>query len=357
MATVQFSKPKGEFSSTLRNAVDSYFSEKKIRKSGNARLYSKTTFIIVFYIAAYTLGLILGNGTPWLGVLFFFILGFAQSLVGFNIMHDACHDAFSSRKGVNYFFGLSMNALGTDAHMWKQKHNIVHHTYTNVDGIDDDIAKSPLMRMSPTQPKKWAHRFQHIYMNILYSISTIYWLLFKDFQEYFFGSRFNVETAKMSISTHFIFWTCKIIYVFLYIFLPIYIMGVGPGILAFVAMQVVLGCVMSFTFQLAHVVENVGFEEHHHGNETMIDNEWLVHQINTTSDFAPNNKFVTWFVGGLNFQVEHHLFPRISHIHYPAIQKIVKKTCEDFGVKYNFYPTTRAALASHFRHMRNLGRK
>lgn len=353
MATIQFSQPKGEFFSTLRKSVQNYFDENKISSAGNAQLYTKAAILIAIYIGLY--GSIVALPIPgYLALIFASLLGFVQALVGFNIMHDACHDAFSEKKSVNFWFGLSMNALGSDAFMWRQKHNLVHHTYTNVDGVDDDIAKTPFLRMSPSQPRLKAHKFQHIYLTFLYSISTIYWIVVKDVIHYFSANTYNVEIGKMTTKEHFIFWISRALYLFMYIVLPCMIWGIGWGILGFTLMHMMLGMTMSFVFQLAHVVENVDFE-HLEGEHLKVENEWAVHQLATTSDFAPDNKVVSWLLGGLNFQVEHHLFPRVSHVHYPEIQKIVKKTCEDFGVAYHHYETTGEALASHFRHMKRLG--
>ena len=353
MTTVQFGRPSGDFFATLRKNVQHYFDENKIKQSGNAALYWKAAILIVVYIITYVT--IVALPIPgWLALVLAAFLGLIQAFVGFNIMHDACHDSFSTKKGINFFFGLSMNALGADAFMWKQKHNVVHHTYTNVEGVDDDIAKSPFLRMCPQQPRYKAHRFQHIYLTLLYGISTIYWIVLKDWQSYFSASEFNVETDKMKLRDHLLFWTTKTIYFFLYLVLPAMIWGIGWAILGFVIMHLFLGATLSFVFQLAHVVDNVEFE-HATSDELVIENEWAVHQINTTSDFAVDNKVVSWFLGGLNYQVEHHLFPRVSHVHYPALQKIVAKTCADFGVKYRSFPTTGQALASHFRHMRYLG--
>lgn len=353
LAVVRFSRPSGDFFATLRKSVEQYFQEHQLKTSGNTALYLKTGIIIAVYLACYC-SIMLLPVPMWLAAVLAGFLGFVQALVGFNIMHDACHESFSTRKRINYFFGLSMNALGSDASMWRQKHNVVHHTYTNVDGIDDDIAKTPLLRMSESQPRFRAHRFQHIYLPFLYAISTIFWVVVKDYQHYFRLTGYNVETTPMKPMDHVMFWTTKVLYIGIYLVWPIMVWGVWPAIIGFSIMHAMLGLVMSFVFQLAHVVENVEFE-HVHEEVTEINTEWAVHQIATTSDFAPRNKVVSWFLGGLNYQVEHHLFPRISHVHYPAIQQIVEQTCREYGIEYRHYPTMRAALASHFRHMKRLG--
>jgi linoleoyl-CoA desaturase len=88
-----------------------------------------------------------------------------------------------------------------------------------------------------------------------------------------------------------------------------------------------------------------------------VEDEWAVHQLKTTANFATKSKFVSWFTGGLNFQIEHHLFPHISHIHYPAISEIVKDVCKEYNIHYIEYPKVRLAVASHVAHLREMGRK
>ena len=354
MRTVTFSRPKNDFFSSLRSSVNNYFAQNKIKPTGDYRLYTKTIVLTVSAVALYV-SLIMFSMPWYLGLTLAALFGLVQAFIGFNVMHDACHGSYSSNKRMNSFLSLSMNALGSDAFMWKQKHNLVHHTFTNIDGVDDDIEKVPLMRMCETQPLKKAHRFQHIYVVFLYAVSTIFWMYLKDFEEYFSKEKYKVKTETRDLKKHFIFWGSKIVYFGLMVALPIVILGWLPWLVGTLVMHATLGLTLSFVFQLAHVVEPVGFS---HSEETKItiEDEWAVHQLKTTCDFAVNNKFVSWFLGGLNYQVEHHLFPNISHVHYPEIQKIVVATCKEYGVDYHSFPTTRQALASHFRHMYKLGR-
>lgn len=119
-------------------------------------------------------------------------------------------------------------------------------------------------------------------------------------------------------------------------------------------MHWVAGFTLAVIFQMAHVIEET---EHHpfpHGTGT-IDNQWAIHQLETTANFGTGNRFLNWYAGGLNFQVEHHLFPNICHIHYKAISKIVKETAQEYGVAYNEKPSLAAAVASHYRLLRKLG--
>jgi linoleoyl-CoA desaturase len=355
MAKVIFNNKKALFFQSLKADVESYFVKNNIKKTGNWKLYSKT--LVLFPAAALTyVALLVFPMTPLLGIGLSAFLGFTLASIGFNVMHDACHGSYSTNSKVNNLLGLSLNALGGNAFIWKQKHNVIHHTYTNVDGMDEDIAKSPLMRQCSTQAWTPMHRIQHIYVVLVYAISSFAWVFIMDFTKYLTRKIYKTPLQTMSKGDHFVFWASKVLYALFYIAIPVLAVGWQAWAIGFAAMHVVLGFTLAIVFQLAHVVEETTFEVV--GEETVIiENEWAIHQINTTANFAPDNKIISWFVGGLNYQVEHHLFPRISHVHYPALSKIVAAKCQEFGVQYNSMPTMQAAVRSHFRFMRQLGRK
>jgi linoleoyl-CoA desaturase len=283
------------------------------------------------------------------------LLGYTFACVGFSVMHDANHGSYSTKPLVNDFLGLSMNFMGANAYFWKQKHNIIHHTYTNVDGLDDDIAKSPIIRQCESQ--KWvpAHKIQHIYLLPIYALSSIFWLFIMDFTKYFTRKIYTTDAWKMTIKNHFVFWTTKILYLTVYMVLPAIKFGFFPWLAGFFILHAFMGLTLSLVFQLAHVVENTEFETIALDETKHIETAWAEHQIKTTANFAMDNKVISWFVGGLNYQIEHHLFPKVSHVHYPAISKIVRVKCKEFNLPYNYYPTFFTALASHFRVMKWLG--
>lgn len=355
MHKVTFNNKNAVFFPALKKSVEEYFTQNNIKKTGNFELYAKTIVLIPSAIAIYVL--LLSVQMPVIvGVSLSAILGFILASIGFNVMHDACHGSYSSKKWVNELMGLSLNALGGNAFIWKFKHNIVHHTYTNVDGVDDDIAKSPLMRQCASQ--KWvpAHRFQHIYVVLVYAISSFAWVALMDFNKYLKQKVFTTPLQKMSTSDHVVFWVSKLLYILFYVAIPVSLVGWGPWAIGFACMHVTMGLTLALVFQLAHVVEHVEFETVT-TEEKLIENEWAIHQIKTTANFAPDNKFINWYVGGLNYQVEHHLFPRISHVHYPALSKIVAEKCREFGLPYNTYNSMGASMVSHFRMMKSLGMK
>ncbi|HZF63906.1 MAG TPA: acyl-CoA desaturase [Chitinophagaceae bacterium] len=352
MSKVSFNNNGQQFYVSVKKSVDQYFKAKGIKKTGNWQLYSKALILIPLALGIYIF-LLAGTYSALGGIILSALLGFTLVSIAFNVMHDACHGSYSSRKWVNELMSLTMNALGSNAFIWKIKHNIIHHTYTNVDGIDDDIAKSPVLRLCPTQEWKPVHRYQHVYMFIVYALSTILWLFLTDFIKYF-SKKIVVTDMKISLKEHVIFWVSKMLYVVFYAVLPIAVLGWTPWLVGFLVMHVTLGLTIAVVFQLAHVVEKTSFEAA--GDEAkVIDSEWAIHEIKTTANFAPDSKIISWFAGGLNFQVEHHLFPRISHVHYPAISKIVKSECERFNLPYHYYPTMTEAVASHVRVMKRLG--
>jgi linoleoyl-CoA desaturase len=356
MPKVIFSNKQRIFFAALKSSVDEYFINKKIKKTGNSKLFTKTFVLIPAAVIIYIF-LLVFKIPPVPGILLSGLFGFVLASIGFNVMHDACHGSYSSRNWINDLMGHTLNALGGNAFIWKFKHNILHHTYPNVDGIDDDIAKSPLMRQCHTQ--KWfpMHKFQHIYVVLVYGITSFAWVFIMDYTKYFKRKIISTPLQKMSVKEHFIFWLSKILYILFYILIPVLAVGWGKWAIGFVSFNLVMGFTLAIVFQLAHVVENAAFEFAEAGNDLNIEEEWAVYQVKATANFATRNKIISWFVGGLNFQVEHHLFPRISHIHYRDINKIVKQTCMQYNVPYNEFPTMMNAIASHFKMMKEFGRK
>jgi linoleoyl-CoA desaturase len=356
LTKVTFNNKNALFYQSLKEATDNYFIGKGIRKTGDGRLYLKTGVLISVASALY-LFILFFSLPVWIVVLLSCFFGFTLACIGFNVMHDANHGSYSSSQQVNNLLGLTLNALGGNSFIWKFKHNVIHHTYPNIDGVDDDIAKSPFIRMCSTQRWVPIHRVQHIYTPLLYALSTMIWVLFQDFEKYFRRKIHNTELTEMKLKDHFIFWVSKVLYIFFYIALPVLLIGWTNWLLFFVSLHLALGLTLALVFQLAHVVEETTFEFAATDEITRIENEWAIHQVKTTSDFSPNSPIISWLVGGLNYQIEHHLFPRISHVHYPALSQIVKEKCEAFNLCYNCTPSFRRAVASHFRLIRLLGKK
>lgn len=355
MSKITFNNSNNVFFQSLKKSVDNYFKDKQIKKTGDWRLYTKTVVLIPAAVVLY-ISLLAFQFPVFVGLLLCGLLGLTLASIGFNVMHDACHGSYSSRKWLNDTLGLTLNAIGGNAFFWKQKHNILHHTYTNIEGVDDDIAQSKLLRQSPTQKWMPIHRYQHIYLTLAYALTLFMWVGVRDFKKYFTRKIHNASIPHMSVKEHITFWASKILYAVFYVALPIIVVGPLAWLAGYLTMGIVTGIVISYVFQLAHAVEGPEFDSLGM-DDKVIECEWAIHQIKTTANFSPRNRIISWFVGGLNFQIEHHLFPRISHIHYPALSKIVQNHCIEFQLPYHCFPAIGPAVASHVRTMRKLGQK
>lgn len=343
------------FYDALKQKVENYFSAHKLKPTGNWKLYYKTIILTVTALVIY-FSLILFSPPLWISLPLYALLGLNLAAIGFNVMHDAAHGSYSTVTWLNEMLAYSLNAMGGNSFLWKVKHNFNHHTYTNIDGMDDDIDIKPWIRTSVNQKRYWFHRYQHVYWVVFYSLTYLFWIFFADYKKYFSQEVSGMKFRKMSRKEHFIFWISKLLYLAVFILMPVIFLGVLPSVLGFALLSAVCGLTLAIVFQLAHVVEQTTFPVTHEETKK-IDTEWAVHQVNTTANFATRSKIISWFTGGLNFQVEHHLFPRISHIHYPAISKFVKETCEQFKISYHEYPGFFSALRSHVLYLKAVGVK
>jgi linoleoyl-CoA desaturase len=354
MAVPKFPTVKQSFHVELKNRINDYFESTGKSLTGNTRLYTKAIVLFASFLFLY-IHLVFFTPSVFFSILECVILGIVVAGIGFNIMHDGAHGSFSKYKWLNNVAAFSLNVLGGSSFMWNMKHNVIHHAYTNIDGVDDDINIQPWMRMSSTQPKRKLHRYQHIYFWVLYSMLYILWVFVLDYTKYFKGKIGNTSLKKMSLADHLVFWGFKIFFLAVFVFIPIYTLGFISWLTGFLVFSLVAGFVISIVFQLAHTVEHTHFPMPHETTGKLED-EWAIHQLKTTANFAPKNKFISWMIGGLNFQIEHHLFPKISHIHYPALRKIIKQSCSEFGVPYIEYPKMRQAVVSHLVFLKQMGR-
>ncbi|MFN8323293.1 MAG: acyl-CoA desaturase [Chitinophagales bacterium] len=349
----RFPSPVSGFQAELRNRVDTYFENTNQSPTGNGKLYFKTLVIVFYFITIYTALVFFNLGTVW-SLLLCILLGAGVAAIGFNIMHDGAHGSYSSSRAINDIAASSLDFLGASSFMWRTKHNVIHHTYTNIHHFDDDLNVRPLLRLAPEQKRLSFHQYQYIYAIPLYGLLHIVWITYKDFLKYFTGKIGSISFKKMTLTDELTFWGSKVSFLLFFVFLPVYMKGIIAYLIGFSVFSMATGIFISTVFQLAHVVETVEFPLPDEVTHRMED-EWAIHQVKTTANFANGSTLVTWLAGGLNFQIEHHLFPKVSHVHYPAISKIVKQTCSDYGVPYHEFPTTSAALRSHISYLRHLG--
>lgn len=355
METVKFT-PNNEFRKTLKKRVADYFKENNVSKYGNYSMILKTIFMITLFYAPFVLYVVGIFDNIGLNLMLWCIVGLGMSGIGLSIMHDANHGSYSKNKTVNTILGYMLNFMGGHALNWKVQHNVLHHTYTNVTHMDEDLNADPLMRFTPDQPRKKLHKFQHLYAWFFYCWLSASWIFTKDFKQLFdFRDRGLLGNKKFpALLTELII--SKLLYFGYMIALPL---AIRPElwwvtILGFFIMHWICGLVLSCIFQLAHVMPNAEFPTIDEGK---LDMSFEEHQLHTTANFSQKSPVFTWLIGGLNYQIEHHLFPHICHVHYRKISKIVKETAQEFNMPYHTQKSFVGALWNHGKLLKKLGRK
>jgi linoleoyl-CoA desaturase len=345
---------KRAFSQTLRKRVNEYFEENNISRTGDGRIVFKALVMFGLYFGPYAV-IISSNLGPVAYMIASFVMGVGLAGIGLAIMHDANHGSLSNKKWVNQIFAYSLNLIGGNSLSWKIQHNVLHHSFTNVHGVDEDLEGGHIMRFTPNEPWKKRHRLQHIYSWGLYSLMTFSWVLIKDFKR--MGKYRDLGLLEAQGVTYagaiLTLIVSKIVYIGYMLVLPLWLgYNVWLVLSGFFLLHVLGGLILALIFQPAHIMDHHEFIEN---ERDVIHETYESHQLNTTSNFAPGNKLLTWYCGGLNYQVEHHIFPSICHVHYPAISKIVKATAEEFGLPYKSVPTFSEAVGIHQRTMKKLG--
>lgn len=357
--------PKGKdgFYDTVKARARAYFEHNNISHYANTQMWIKTWVMLSLYFVPYFIMLTgVAAGMPWLFFGLWFLMGVGMSGIGTAVMHDANHGTYSANKKVNQLISYILEVIGGYTVNWKIQHNVLHHTYTNVSGLDEDIDTMGLVRLSPNQPVKWYHRYQHLYAWFFYMIMTLYWMTAKDFFQAARYKKLNL-LVKQQVSLKQAMWRIALYKMFYYAYilvLPILFSGMPWYFVigGFLLMHFFAGLFLSCIFQPSHIVETSDFAlpDNIDGKRQM-ENSWAVHEIANTTNFAPRNHILSWFAGGLNFQIEHHLFTNICHVHYRRLAPIVKKTAEEFGLPYYEYRTFREALWAHTLMLKKLGRR
>ena len=356
--------PKGEhgFYDAVKEKIREYFATHHISPYANREMWVKTIFMLLLYFVPYVFmatGASRANVWHFLG--FWFLMGLGKTGIGTSVMHDANHGTYSPNKKLNNFISHILEVIGGYTVAWRIQHNILHHTYTNVQGLDEDIDTMGLIRLSPSQPHRWYYRYQHIYAWFFYAIMTLYWMTAKDYLSVFrykrhgllVKQRTSLGKAILDITYHKLFYYAYILVVpILFSGMPWYIVIAG-----FLLMHFTAGLFLSCIFQPAHIMETSAFSlpVEKNGKKRMEDS-WAVHEVINTANFAPRSRILSWFIGGLNYQIEHHLFTNVCHVHYKKIASIVKSTVEEFGLPYHVQPTFLKALWAHAKMLKLLGR-
>lgn len=354
---LRFSSNNREFIATLNKRVNDYFRLNNVSKQANSEMIIKTIFMFLLYLVPYALIVTEIVTGPWLLLSMVILMAFGLSGIGLSVMHDANHGAYSKKKWLNTTIGYSLNFIGANAFNWKMQHNVLHHTFTNVHEHDEDISPRGALRLTPHTRWKGIHRYQYIYAWFLYGFMTIVWLFFKDFTRIVkYGKNGMAKTQNANITREwFILIAFKLVYVAYIFVLPLLFTSLlwWQILIGILVMHYITGFILAIIFQPAHVTESTEFPLPDDTNA--FENDWAIHQLITTTNFGNKSRWFSWFVGGLNFQIEHHLFPAICHVHYRKISGIVQDTAREFGLPYHSTDTFLGALLGHGRLLYKLG--
>lgn len=322
------------------------------RTTDSAEMYAKSVALILAATASYYI-LVFRADSALAVIASAVVLALALVGVGFNIQHDGNHGGFSRFNWINRASGFTLDLIGASSYFWKQKHNINHHTYTNIPHEDADIEVGWFARMCEDHQWYWFHRYQQFYLWFLYSFVHLRYI-YSDYRA-FITQRMGGQPIKRPTGGNLVGLIAgKAIYLTIAFVIPMTQRGWGSVVLGFLAISMMMGIIFSIVFQLAHSVDTV---EHPSEKDGYLREEWVVHQIRTTSNFGMNSRFLGMALGGLNFQREHHLFPRVSHVHYPALAKLVKEVCVEHNVEYAETVKLTDALRSHYRFLKQMGIK
>lgn len=353
MKKLTFRNRDRQFYQVLNARVKAYFKETGRSPHANAQMVVKTVFFLGSLFGLY--GALVWGQLPWyVNAVLSVALGLVLAGIGFNVMHDAAHGSYSRYPWLNNVLAFSLDLIGGSVALWKTKHNVVHHTYTNIPGMDGDVEQEAVIRLTPEQPHWPIHRYQHVYATFLYGLLSLTWVFFSDYEKLVKKRIANYELTPPTGVSLWTLFAFKILYVFTALVIPMLFNPVWGVLACYLLSQVVLSVVLTVVFQLAHVYDHAPYPMPNPDTH-QIENEWAKHQIATTANFAVRNRLVNWYVGGLNFQVEHHLFPHICHVHYPKLNPIVVETCREFGVEYHEFPTLAGAIRSHYHQLYRLG--
>lgn len=340
------------FHAVVRQRVAAHLLAKGRRERDCLAMYVKTAIIFAVFSAAYV-SLVLGATVWWQAVPLAVLLALAVVAIGFNVMHDASHGAYSDSPLVNRLMSMSLDLVGGSSHFWHWKHVVFHHTFVNVIGYDTDINLAGFGRLTPHHSSAAIHRWQHWYVWLLYGLMAMKWHLYDDFRLAWngrMGAHVVPGPRRRQLA---VFVGGKAVFLTLAFGVPLLFHPLWVVASVYVLTASVLGLVLGTVFQLAHCVELADFPLERSPGQ--MENAWAVHQVETTVDFAPRSVAASWLLGGLNFQIEHHLFSRMCHVNYPVIAPIVEQVCAEFGVHYKRNPTMLAAVLSHYRWLRRMG--
>ena len=348
------SKNNSDFFTHLIKKVDAYMAEKGGNRFGNPGTYIKSFFLVVVYCCCYIL-LLSQKFSPALSISIVMIMGLTAVMTVFNIVHDASHNVLFKNPKINRAAAYLGDLMGMNSYIWHIRHDIQHHTFTNVAGGDVLLDSIPFIRVCPQQKRFAMHKYQAWYVPILYMLYSIFWIFFIDINMFRQKNMGNYKNLNHSWKEWLKLFLFKTFYLFYMIIFPAFVIEISLShvLIGFLLYHMAAGTLLSLVVVLGHCVE--GAEYVAPDENGVIQNSWMQHEWNATYDCNTDSKLLHWITGGLNTHIAHHLFPKFCYRHYYEITKIIKEHCDEYGVRYPHYNLAQA-ITSHFRFLQEQAR-
>ena len=340
----------GAFHRDLKERVAAHLAARGSTGRDAPRMYLKTAVMLGWLAASYLL-LLLWADRPWELVVLAISAGLAMAGIGFNVQHDGGHGGTSRSRLVNGAMAATLDLIGGSSYVWSYKHNVIHHTYANIPHVDQDTDVGPWARLTPLHRRRGFHRFQHLYLWALYGLLPVKWHFIDDYENVLRGRIGGHAFPRPKGLALVGLLAGKLFFYGWAIALPLALHDPLAVLATYAIASFTLGVTLAVTFQLAHCLAEADFP----AAEPKMPLGWAQHQVATTVDFARGSRLLSWYLGGLNFQVEHHLFPQVCHVHYRELAGVVERTCADHGVPYRAHGSALAALRSHYRWLKRMG--
>lgn len=332
-----------KFFKELKYKVNRYF--KLTKKNKRSGLFFRSLLLLMITVASYFLVLL---GFYAISPLF----GICLACLGLCMHHDANHGSYSNSAKINHYIGLMGDLIGSSSLVWRYQHCLGHHVYCNHIGYDPDVSVGlPWFRLHPKQPYYRCMKYQQYYTFLLYAmIGAVapFWSIY----EFLTCRHAHIQLKVIRRRDMIEFWIIKLIYFTYMVFIPYYALGFSMLWQFYLPAQLIGGLYLGTLFALNHNNNKV-FSAAACSSEIK---DWAMLQIINSANWSSQSKFWNIISGGLNCQIEHHLFPGISHVHYPALHRLVKKTCKKFAVPYQNY-SFKEILIDHFLFLKKLGTK
>lgn len=330
----------------LRNQV-----KEKLRHASPKKQLAITIKALLFpilYFAAYAAALI-WSASKWTYYFFFALMGFLLVINFLNLIHEAVHNTLFANKRINRWYVHFFDLMGANSFIWKIRHTRLHHNYPNVMGWDSDIEQSPMARVYPHASFSKIHRYQHVYLPLLYPLYLFNWLLVRDFKDFFNKKQILWKAIDhIPIMEYVKLFLFKAVFLFYTIIIPVLFFSVlwMQALSGFVIMVLTASLISLLVLLSPHA--NIESDFPMPDEKGKMPTGWFRHQLSCTNDVTEDNWFIRFFMGCFNYHIAHHLFPSVHHVHYPEVTEVVKQFAEENNLPYRSFPI-RVSLRNHYR--------